>query len=199
MMNTTPENLDSGNFNEDSFDSGVPEFDEDDLYDAMLAEETLPKPPSPINWYLLTAEEAEAEWLELNQWVDQLRHTYSLPASVVPPFWHRHPELLWELSALHLHWLCSYDPEQAGTGPLAWHKEFTASRARLREWVSICGTRIDTDRPSRHTSWPGEPPQEPIEDEVVPDRNADFIDFVAADAAARQAIEDAFLAATLNR
>lgn len=198
-MNAPSESLDSDHSGKDSSNSDPTAFDADDLYDAMLADETLPNLPSPINWYLLNAEEAEAEWLELNQWVDQLRRTYSLPISVIPPFWHRHPELLWELSALHLHWLCSYDPEQAGTGPLAWHKEFAASRARLREWVSICGTRLDTDRPSRHTSWPGEPPQEPIEDEVIPDRTADFIDFVAADAAARQAIEDAFLAATLKR
>lgn len=33
------------------------------------------------------------------------------PVAVIPPFWHRHPELVWELSALHLHWLCAYDPE----------------------------------------------------------------------------------------
>lgn len=197
-MNALSENLDSEHSGADSSHTDPTAFDADDLYDAMLADETLPNPPSPINWYLLNAEEAEAEWLELNQWVDQLRRTYSLPISVIPPFWHRHPELLWELSALHLHWLCSYDPEQAGTGPLAWHKEFSASRARLREWVSSCGTRLDTDRPSRHTSWPGEPPQETIEDEVIPDRNTDFIDFVAADAAARQAIEDEFLAATLK-
>lgn len=76
--------------------------------DAALMSE----PPHPINWNLLTADEAEAEWLELNRWVNWLRTTYGLPASVVPPFWHRHSELVWELSALHLHWLAAYDPEQ---------------------------------------------------------------------------------------
>ena len=92
----------------------APETDEPDL-DGEAAEfdgPLIPEPPHPINWNLLTSEEAEAEWLELNRWVDWLRRTYGLPASVVPPFWHRHPELLWELSALHLHWLSAYDPEQ---------------------------------------------------------------------------------------
>ena len=54
-----------------------------------------PEPPHPVNWNLLTANDLEAELLELNRWVDWLRHTYGLPASVVPPYWHRHPELLW--------------------------------------------------------------------------------------------------------
>ena len=54
------------------------------------------EPPHPVNWNLLTANDLEAELLELNRWVDWLRHTYGLPASVVPPYWHRHPELLWE-------------------------------------------------------------------------------------------------------
>ncbi len=44
--------------------------------------------------------------------------SYGLPTSVIPPYWHRHPELIWELSALHLHWLCAYDPEQNGSAPL---------------------------------------------------------------------------------
>src|SRR3954447_3021928 len=45
------------------------------------------EPPHPINWNLLTAEEAESEWLDLNAWVHWLRATYGLPPTVVPPFW----------------------------------------------------------------------------------------------------------------
>ncbi|WP_241980362.1 hypothetical protein [Cryobacterium glaciale] len=58
----------------------------DDLDGPLTAE-----PPHPINWNLLSADDAEAEWIELNRWVNWLRRTYGLPASVVPPFWHRHP------------------------------------------------------------------------------------------------------------
>ena len=83
-----------------------------------------PKPPHPINWNLLSGDDAEAEWIELNRWVNWLRRTYGLPASVVPPFWHRHPELVWELSALHLHWLGAYDPDQHGSAPFGWHRDF---------------------------------------------------------------------------
>ena len=38
--------------------------------DPLIAE-----PPHPINWNLLNADDAEVEWLELNRWVDWLRHT----------------------------------------------------------------------------------------------------------------------------
>lgn len=74
---------------DDSEDTEAPETE-----DAGL----LAEPPHPVNWNLLTAEEAAGEWVELDKWVTWLRHTYGLPASVVPPFWHRHPELVWDLS-----------------------------------------------------------------------------------------------------
>lgn len=71
----------------------------------------LPSPPRPINWNLLSSADLEAELLELNAWVDWLRHTYGLPASVIPPMWHRLPGAVGAV-ALHLHWLGAYDPEQ---------------------------------------------------------------------------------------
>ena len=115
-------------------------------------------PQRPINWNLLAADEAEAEWLDLNAWVNWLRSTYGLPPTVIPPFWHRHDELVWELSALHQHWLNAYDPEGSPSAPLAWHRDFADARNRLREWVSTSGTRLDRDRPTRQTTWPGEQP-----------------------------------------
>ncbi len=124
-----------------------------------------------------------------------LRHTFGLPASVLPPFWHRHPELVWELSALHIHWLCAYDPEQNGSAPSGWHRDFADTRSRLRDWVAASGTRLDRDRPTRQTTWPGEDPAPAIEDIVIADREQDFRAFVQADVARRQEAEDAFFAA----
>lgn len=158
----------------------------------MLAE-----PPHPINWNLLRADEAEHEWLELNSWVNWLRRTYGLPASVVPPFWYRHPELVWELSALHLHWLSAYDSEQNGSAPIAWHHDFAEARQRLRDWVAASGTRLDRDRPTRQTVWPGEDPAEPVEDVVIPDRDEDFVAFVVADVDRRRQMEEEMMK-TLN-
>jgi hypothetical protein len=103
----------------------------------------------PVNWDLLTAEEAEGEWLDLNAWVDWLRASYGLPVAVVPPLWHRHDELVWELSALHVAWLNAYDPDSPPSAPLAWHREFAEARHRLRDWVTTCGTKLDRDRPTR--------------------------------------------------
>jgi hypothetical protein len=148
------------------------------------------EPPHPINWNLLTADEAEAEWLDLNAWVHWLRATYGLAPTVVPPYWHRHDELVWELSALHTHWFSSYDPEGLPSAPLAWHREFAEARHRLREWVSACGTKLDRDRPTRLTIWPGEERADPGVEVLIEDREADFLAFVLQDVTARRRIEE---------
>ena len=139
-------------------------------------------------------DEAETEWLELNDWVNWLRHTYGLGPNVIPPFWHRHLELVWELSALHLHWLSAYDPEQNGSAPLGWHRDFSDARLRLRDWVAASGTRLDRDRPTRQTTWPGEGPAPAVEDTAIADRDEDFVQFVFDDVARRHEAEDAFYA-----
>ncbi|WP_292698554.1 hypothetical protein [Microbacterium sp. 69-10] len=159
---------------------------------AGFQDPVMAEPPHPINWNLLTADEAEAEWLELNRWVDWLRKTYGLPASVVPPAWFRHSELVWELSALHLHWLCAYDPEENGSAPLGWHRDFAEARERLRDWVATCGTRLDRDRPTRQTTWPGEEPAAPVEDIPIINRDSEFVDFMMADVEQRRDAEEAF-------
>ena len=147
-------------------------------------------PPHPINWNLLTADEAEAEWLDLNAWVDWLRSTYGLPPAVIPPYWHRHDELVWELSALHTHWLNAYDPEGTPSAPLAWHRDFADARNRLREWVSTSGTKLDRDRPTRLTTWPGEEPVKSGVEVAIEDRDADFVAYVLDDVAVRRRIEE---------
>lgn len=152
------------------------------------------EPPHPVNWNLLNAEEAETAWVQLNGWVNWLRRTYGLPASVIPPLWHRHPELVWELSALHLHWLCAYDPDQDGSAPIGWHRDFADARQRLHDWVTCCGTRLDRDRTTRLTSWPGEPPAQAVEDVPIVNRDEDFISFVVCDVEQRRAAEREFYA-----
>lgn len=170
--------------------------DIDDGYEPFGQEQV--GPPNPVNWHLLSADTLEAEWFELNRWVETLRRTYGLPASVIPPFWHRHDELLWELSALHLHWLCAYDPEQDGSAPFGWHRDFADARNRLRDWVASSGTRLDRDRPTRQTSWPGEDPADPVEDVFVADRDQDFVDYVAEQVTARREAEEEFYRAVAS-
>jgi hypothetical protein len=155
---------------------------------------SLSEPPRPIDWDSLSAHEAEIEWIELNRWVNWLRRKYGLPASVVPPFWHRHPELVEELSALHLHRLGAYDPNQHASAPLGWHRDFADARQRLRDWVATSGTRLDRDRPTRQTAWPGEPPTATVDDVVITDRDEDFVQFVLDDVARRHEAEAVFYA-----
>ena len=66
------------------------------------------------------------------------------------------------------------------------------ARARLRDWVAISGTRLDRDRPTRQTSWPGEDPAPPVEDVVITDRAEDFVQYVFDQVAERQRAEEAF-------
>ncbi|GAA3595507.1 hypothetical protein GCM10022198_19200 [Klugiella xanthotipulae] len=138
--------------------------------------------PRPINFRTLQPGDLEVELLALNAWVDWLRHEYGLPAQIVPPMWHRHPELVWELSALRQYWLFSYDPQAKGNQAVMWHHEFAAARERLRDWVTISGTRLDRDRPTRVTPWPGGESEDWTEPDAgerpVSQRTNDFLDYV---------------------
>ena len=88
----------------------------------------------------------------------------------------------------------AYDPEQNGSAPLGWHRDFADARARLREWVAASGTRLDRDRPTRQTTWPGEEPAAPVEDTIITDRDADFVQYVLDEVATRREAEEAFFA-----
>ena len=91
----------------------------DDVYGGMA--DLLERPPAPINWNLLDANDADIEWHDLDSWVTWLKVTFGLPPSIVPPYWHRHDELVWELSASP-HPLAELPPrerERLGTDRLA--------------------------------------------------------------------------------
>ncbi len=60
--------------------------------------------------------------------------------------------------------------------------------------MAASGTRLDRDRPSRQTAWPGEAPAPPVEDTPITDRRADFVAFVIEQVARRKAAEDAVFA-----
>ena len=169
--------VDPGEVAEDEFDES---YDPDTDTPGAQGEDQS-GPPGPVNW-------------NLNEWVHWLRHTYGLPVAVIPPFWHRHPELVWELSALHIHWLCAIHPEAKGSAMLVWHRDFTDAQERLRHWTAACGTRLNTDRPTRRIAWPGEPDTDPIEDTVIPNREEDFVEYMHADVEARRRAEDQFIA-----
>ncbi|TYL51671.1 hypothetical protein FXB39_07750 [Nocardioides sp. BGMRC 2183] len=144
-------------------------------------------PVSPVNWLTLAPDDARNELVDLDRWVTFIRTTYGLPPTIVPPLWHRHDELIWELSALHQHWLNCYAPDASLSAPLGWHHDFAIVRARLRDWVAINGTRLDRDRPTRVTTWPGEPTAPASGEVTITDRDQDFQAFLAEDHAQRLA------------
>jgi len=145
--------------------------------------------PGPINWNLLTADEAEYEWHDLDSWVKWLKTSHGLPPAIVPPFYYLHDELVWELSALHTHWLSCYHQTASPSAPLAWRRDFEDAKHRLRDWVAICGTRLDRDRPTRTTSWPGEAPVTQPGEVEIKDRDRHFEEFVRQDLLRRRRAE----------
>jgi hypothetical protein len=147
-------------------------------------------PPGPINWNLLDAPTAAIEWRDLDMFVTWLKNTFGLPPAIVPPYWHRHDELIWELSALHTHFLACYGDAASPSAPVAWMREFADCRQRLRDWVAICGTRLDRDRPTRQTPWPGEPVTSVAGEVEIADRAADFKKFVHEDVSRRSRAEE---------
>jgi hypothetical protein len=147
-------------------------------------------PPGPINWNLLDAPTAAIEWRDLDMFVTWLKNTFGLPPAIVPPYWHRHDELIWELSALHTHFLACYADYASASEPVAWMREFADCRQRLRDWVAICGTRLDRDRPTRQTTWPGEPATAVAGEVEIADRAADFKRFVHEDVSRRSHAEE---------
>jgi hypothetical protein len=145
--------------------------------------------PGPINWNLLTADEAEYEWHDLDSWVKWLRTSHGLSPAIVPPFYYLHDELVWELSALHTHWLSCYHPTASPSAPIAWRRDLDEAKHRLRDWVTMSGTRLDRDRPTRTTSWPGEAPVAKPREVEIEDRDRHFEEFVRQDALRRRQAE----------
>ncbi|MDR0285218.1 MAG: hypothetical protein LBI33_10075 [Propionibacteriaceae bacterium] len=176
-------------------------FDDLEDYDPATDETTNASasdgPPHPIVWAALSSDEGEYEWLRLNDWVEDARHVFAVPAQIIPPFWHRHPPLVEHLSALHTHWLAAYDPEQHGSAPFGWIRDLDEWKLRARELVAMLGTRIDADRPYKLPLWPGEPTPDP--EEVPPpvnlaDRYDDFVTYVLWWVERRRVLEDRYYA-----
>ncbi|MFH5823096.1 hypothetical protein [Georgenia sp. AZ-5] len=113
-----PESGDAEDYNDEEFD---------DLDPAR------PAPPAPIDWRFLSPRRAEHELRTLDEWVNWLRHEFGIPPTIIPPLWHRHPELLWELSALHTHFLTAHDPDASGSAPIGFLEDFAEARNRLRD------------------------------------------------------------------
>jgi len=176
----------------------------DDQPDKPLDDVTQPTPaapgdgaPRPVVWAGLTADEAEFEWLRLNEWVEDVRAVFCIPATVIPPFWHRHKLLVEHLSALHTHWLAAYDPDQHGSAPFGWVRDLDEWKNRMREAVSQLGCRIDACRTEAFTRWPGEPDPDPTEWAPVvnlQDRYDDFVTLVLWDVKRRRDIEARYMA-----
>lgn len=99
-------------------------------------------------WSALGPLGAEMLWQRLGPWVGWLRGRYPI-AEQLPGCWWRHPELVEEITALHLAWRAAYsDPAASLTDPIDWHQHYLpAFLARIRGWGVHC-TDTHRDRPA---------------------------------------------------
>ncbi|MBN9375633.1 MAG: hypothetical protein J0I40_09630 [Cellulomonas sp.] len=104
------------------------------------------EPPIVFAWGAQTPDDTELLIEELDLWVIWLVDRYRLDHRVVPDCWTRHPELIEELSALHLAWQGSFATTSSADAPLQWHERFAAARERLNDWVARTGCRPGNHR-----------------------------------------------------
>lgn len=102
--------------------------------------------PVPIVWSAHTTEDAALLLEELDVWVNWLIERYRLDQRTIPECWFEHPELLEEISALHLAWEGAYATTAAPDAPLSWHEHFAAARDRVISWVARSGCRPGAHR-----------------------------------------------------
>lgn len=100
----------------------------------------------------------------------------------------------WPRSAIKSSAFRAYDPDQHGSAPFGWHRDFADPRKRIHDWVATSGTRLERDHPIREVAWPGEAPLGAGEDVPITDRDADFIHFLVDDVARRRDAESTFRA-----
>jgi hypothetical protein len=85
-------------------------------------------------------------------------------------------------------WMSCHDETAPPSAPVAWLRDFADARVRLRDWVATCGTRLDRDRPTRRTPWPGESDDDAGGEVEITDRERDFDEFVRHDLLRRRRV-----------
>jgi hypothetical protein len=111
---------------------------------------------APWNWRCMTAPEAQVALSALMEWVHWLRHRYPV-AHTLPACWHRHPELIEELSALQWAWRAAFHGDEARpSAPADFHGHYLLGVLdRVRRWGVHCG---DTHEPRAEGVY-GPPPR----------------------------------------
>jgi hypothetical protein len=118
---------------------------EDSFYPPRLLVQ-LTSMPVPIMWGAHTPRDQALFLEELDLWVGWLVDRYGLDQRVVPGCWAEHPELIEELSALHLAWETAFSSSANADEPLRWHERFDVARSRLSDWVTRTGCRPGAHR-----------------------------------------------------
>ena len=98
-------------------------------------------PPAAIDWPRIPNHERRAELSHLGEWVDQVLAPY-YPGSAPPACWRRHPDVVINLSLIHLEWQRIYNPDNpALKDALDFHDRwFPNVIRRMRDLTANCNT-----------------------------------------------------------
>ncbi|MDR1426424.1 MAG: hypothetical protein LBJ08_01510 [Bifidobacteriaceae bacterium] len=151
-------------------DDPVPDLDTTD--NASPAEDVM----VPIVWRELNEQDYSYYMLKLNAWVRDLVEVWGIPATTIPPWWHRHELLIELLTGLWCHWLQAHDEEQNLSAKFLWQRDLEEWKGRMREAVATLGCRLDWCRSPRPVLWPGDQPKEDPNPPVnLGDREEDLV------------------------
>ena len=114
--------------------------DHDSFYPAKRLPQ-LERPPVPFAWSSLSPDDTQLFLEELDLWVGWLVERYRLDRRTVLDCWREHPELIEELSALHLAWQGAFALTSNHDAPLLWHEHFANACQRINDWVARTGCR----------------------------------------------------------
>jgi len=115
--------------------------------------------PRLPSWTELGAEEARAAWARLARWMSSvLFPRYPATTEIIRDCWYRHPELVEQMSWLHIAWALAYqNPKSSISTAAEWHNRWLpAVLARTREILKPCYIQhVDDSRvpPERHRGF----------------------------------------------
>ena len=93
--------------------------------------------PSATHWPSLPPENAELEWQELREWVEDLEERFPhLDHHAIPACWWQHNEHVEALAALRDHERVSYLPAAPATAPVEWMRALRDIEVLLRSWTA---------------------------------------------------------------
>lgn len=121
------------------------------IEDALKDKQAAAGPGTPVVWHELEQSQVNALWPKFTQWVVWLADTYELTVNQLPRCWHRHSNLVQELTDLWTAWQSAHNTAKGDAGSAGYLWQDALGRALDRfttKWLGQClnGSHQPRDR-----------------------------------------------------